>query len=165
MRICSLKLLVPLIICNGIAHAQFVAFNDHAPGAGTAANTTTWNVNGDTPGRTGPLKNILTGADLPVVLTISVTGAVTGEGSQGQPAPGTPLYNTFNGFVDFEGSPNPSIALTGGTLTYTLSGLDPNKRYSFKGSAVRGGAADYTNRWTLFELVGAGSFISAHTAN
>ncbi|PYI84278.1 MAG: hypothetical protein DME26_13535, partial [Verrucomicrobia bacterium] len=43
-------------------------------------------------------------------------------------------------------------------------GLNPSKRYSFKGSAVRGNTA-YTDRWTLFELVGADSFTRAHTAN
>src|SRR5262245_51632580 len=137
------------LLTVGTATAQFVAFNDHAPGAGTAANTTTWNVFGDAPGSSGPLKNISTGANLPVTLTItrSATG-VTAASSQGSPSPGTPLYNTFNGFVDFEGSPNPSVELAGGAVTYTFTGLDPAKRYSFKGSSVRGNPA-YTDRWTL----------------
>src|SRR5205814_1032029 len=117
------------------------------------------------PGRTGALKNINTGADLPVILTITVSGNVTFEGSQGNPSPGTPLYNVFNGFVDFSGTPNPSLALNGqgAVVTYTFTGLDPNKRYSFKGSAVR--ANGYVDRWTLFELAGADNFTSAHTAN
>src|SRR4026209_895897 len=119
MRIWFLGLL--LVLGSGVAQAPFAAFNDHAPGMGTAPNTTTWNVNGDPPGRTGPLKDIISGADLPVTLTITVTGALTRAGSQGQAAPGSPLYSTFNGFVDFEGTPNPSIALTGGTVTYTFS--------------------------------------------
>jgi len=64
----------------------------------------------------------------------------------------------------FQGTPNPSIELTsGGLLTYTFTGLNPNKRYSFMGSAVRGNA--YADRWTLFELAGAVSFTAAHTAN
>ena len=102
-----------------VSHAQFVAFNDHAPGSGTAPNTTTWNVEGQPPGRTGALKNINTGADLPVILTITVSGNVTFEGSQGNPSPGTPLYNVFNGFVDFAGTPNPSLALNGAGAVVT----------------------------------------------
>src|SRR5947207_1776428 len=148
-----------------ISQAQFVAFNDHAPGSGTAPNTTTWNVEGQPPGRTGFLTNINTGAGLPVILTITVSGNVTFEGTQGNPSPGTPLYNTFNGFVDFTGTPNPSLALNGAlaVVTYTFTGLDPSKRYGFKGSAVRAGG--YTDRWTTFQLDGADAFTSSHTAN
>jgi hypothetical protein len=43
-----------------------------------------------------------------------------------------------------------------------LSGLDLNKLYSIKGTAIRGDP-DYTNRWALFELRGAVSFTSAHS--
>lgn len=153
-----------LFLSGAISTAQFVAFNDHAPGTNTAVNTTTWNVNGDAPGRTGPLKEITTGLNLPITLTITVSGNMTGEGSQALPAAGTPLYQAFNGFVDFTGTPNPSLALNGAgaVVTYTLTGLDPNKRYSFKGSAVRGGG--YADRWTLFELAGGDFYTSAHTA-
>jgi len=43
-----------LAFSMAISQAQFVAFNDHAPGSGTAPNTTTWNVEGQSPGgRTG----------------------------------------------------------------------------------------------------------------
>src|SRR5262245_10594928 len=160
----GVSVLLPLFAAVDAA-AQFVAFNDHAPGAGTAPNTTTWNALGEA-ASSGPLKNITTGATLPVTLTItrSATG-VTGAATQGDPAPGTPLYTTFNGFVDFQGTPNPSVQVeSGGVLTYTFTGLNPSKRYSFKGSAVRGNVA-YTDRWTLCEIVGADSFTSAHTAN
>lgn len=153
-------------ILFGVAHAQFVAFNDHAPGPGTSTNATTWDIFGNAPGSTGPLKNIVTGANLPVILTITRTDSgISGASTQGSPADGTPLFNAFNGFVDFQGTPNSSVELTeGGLVTYSFTGLNPNKRYSFMGSAVRGNAA-YTDRWTLFELAGAVSFKSAHTAN
>ena len=148
------------------AKAQFVAYNDHAPGAGTAVNTTTWNVFGDSPGSTGVLKDIKTGATLPVTLTITRTQTgVGGASSQGSPSSNTPLYVTFNSFVDFQGSPNASVELSGsGQVTYTFTGLNPNKRYSLKGSAVRG-IENYTDRWTLFEITGASTFTSAHSAN
>jgi hypothetical protein len=139
-----------LLSSTVLSQAQWVAFNDHAPGTGSGQYTTTWNVEGQPPGRTGPLTNAVAGvlplgAQLPVTLTITVAGNVTYEGAQGNPSPGTPLYNVFNGFVDFTGTPNPSLALNGAgaTVTYTFTGLDPNKRYSFKGSAVRAGGVLY----------------------
>jgi regulation of enolase protein 1 (concanavalin A-like superfamily) len=146
--------------------AQFVAYNDHAPGPLTGTNTTTYDVFGNAPGASGPLKDASTGVVLPVILTITTSDTgIAPAGTQGEPAQGTPLYNAFNGYVDFNGTPNPSIELTsGGEVTYTFTGLNPNKRYSFMGSAVRGNAP-YTDRWTLFELAGAVSFTAAHTAN
>lgn len=146
--------------------AQFVAYNDHAPGAGTSPNATSWDVFGNPPGATGFLKDSKSGTNLPVTLTITVSEAgVLPAGTQGSPAAGTPVFNAFNGFADFQGAPNPSIELTpGGLVTYTFTGLNPNKRYTFAGSAVRG-VDSYTDRWTLFEISGAESFTSAHTTN
>lgn len=154
------------LITSFSVQAQFVAYNDHAPGAGTSPNATPYDVFGLGVGSSGPLKDIQTGATLPVTLTITTTASgVTPSTTQASPAAGTPLYSVFNGFVDFQGTPNPSIELTpGGVVTYTFTGLNPNRRYKFSGSAVRG-VATYTNRWTLFELAGTASFSSAHTAN
>src|SRR5205085_10739523 len=45
-----------------------------------------------------------------------------------------------------------------------FTGLNPNKRYKFMGSAVRGNAP-YIDRWTLFSIVNAAAFTSAHTSN
>jgi len=144
-----------VLACVPAANAQFVAFNDHDAGPGTAPNTTTYSADPAAGTSTGALKNISTGATLPVTLTVTVGGNVTFEGTQGNPSPGTPAYVAFNGFVDFQGTPNPSIALNGAgaTYSYTFTGLDPNKRYSFKGTAARAGG--YVDRWTTFELVGA----------
>src|SRR5690242_15717140 len=41
--------------------AQFIAFNDQAPGPATAANATAWNIFGNPPGAAGPLKDINSG--------------------------------------------------------------------------------------------------------
>src|SRR5258706_14920093 len=111
---------------------QFVAFNDHAPGAGTAPNTTSWSADpASGSGVSGPLKDINTGLPLPVTVTVTVVGAVTFEGGAGTPAAGTPLYNTFNGFVDFTGTFNPSIDLNGqgAAVTYTFTSLNPTQRH------------------------------------
>ena len=168
MRILSFSCLFAAIASLVSPHveAQFVAFNDHAPGAGTSPNATTYDVFGAGVGSAGPLKDINTGATLPVTLTITTSGSgIAPAGTQGRPVVGTPLYDAFNGYVDFQGTPNPSIELTaGGLVTYTFTGLNPNKRYRFMGSAVRGNGP-YIDRWTLFELDGAVSFSSAHTKN
>ena len=49
-------------------------------------------------------------------------------------------------------------------MLHLFTGLDPLRRYSFRGTVV-GGVANYSNRWTLFTLVGAETFNAAHTAN
>ena len=149
------------------ANGQFVAFNDHAPGTigvTTHSNATTWNIFGNSPGASGPLKDIVSGATLPVTVTITRSGTVNASPTAGNPNAGTPLYNTFNGYVDFQGAGDTDAAaqVTGSsTVIYTFAGLNPARIYSFKGSAVRNNG--YTNRWSLFEIDGARSFTSAHT--
>ncbi|HET7625155.1 MAG TPA: lamin tail domain-containing protein [Verrucomicrobiae bacterium] len=142
-----------------------MAFNDHAPGTGTAANATTWNILGNSPGAGGALKDLDTGANLPVRVTISHSGNVSAGSIGGSPDVDTPLYNAFNGYVDFQGSGDSDAVVqvpAGASVTYSFSGLDPAKIYSFKGGVVRGNA-NYTNRWSLFEIDGAIAFSSAHS--
>src|SRR3954466_140850 len=112
MRILSLSCLFAAIatLISPSVDAQFVAFNDHAPGAGTSPNATTYDVFGAGVGSSGPLKDITTGAILPVTLTIAITpSGVTPAGTQGNAEVGTPLYDAFNTYVDFQGAPSPSI--------------------------------------------------------
>jgi hypothetical protein len=161
-----------------LSQAQVVMFNDHAPGPGTGANVTTWSVQTNL-GMALPLKDVNSGNAASITLRYAInSNNVSGAGvffaSQADnPAPGTPAYNIFNGFVDFKGDGNNSIRLKGATAAVTniLSGLDPAKTYTFRGTAVHGGPVggspqtDNTLRWTLFTLVGAASFTSAHTSN
>ncbi|HWV99717.1 MAG TPA: lamin tail domain-containing protein [Candidatus Acidoferrum sp.] len=163
-------LLLPLL-APAIARSQFVAFNDHAPGTigvTTSSNATTYNIFGRAPGASGPLKDISSAVSLPVTLTITTNGNVVASPSAANPSPGTPLFNIFNGYVDFQGAGNPDAAAQlypNATVTYTFSGLNTNRTYSFMGSAVRGGSGGtYPQRWTTFQLNGARSFRSAHTA-
>lgn len=162
--------LMPLFAC-AFARAQFVAFNDHAPGTigvTTHSNATTWNIFGNPPGASGPLKDINSGLDLPVTVTITRLGMVNPSTSANNPNEGTPLYSTFNGYVDFQGAGNTDAAaqVTGtATVTYTFSGLNPSRSYNFTGSSVRGGSGgNYAQRWSLFQLDGAISFDSAPTS-
>ena len=155
-----------LLAGTGLARAQFTAYNDHYQGPSSHPNATFWNVFGTAgaaPGNSGPLKDITTGANVPVTLTINNVNVGTGSTS-GAPDPGTPAYNLFLGFIDW-GSGTLSHApytAPGNSATYVFSGMDPTKRYSFKGTAARGGG--YADRWETFELQGASSFVSAHTS-
>jgi hypothetical protein len=163
--------LLPFLLTGPAARSQFVAFNDHAPGTigvSTHPHATTWNILGNAPGTTGPLKDIQSGLELPILLTITRSGTVNGAPNAGAPNPDTPLSTVFAGYVDFLGTGNADavVQITGSsTITYTFSGLNPDRTYSFKGSAVRGGSGGtYPQRWSLFQLNGALSFTSAHTA-
>ena len=154
-----------LALSAALCRAQFTAFNDHYSGPGTHANATTWNVYGTTggaPGSTGPLKDINTGANLPV--SINITNLAVGGGTTaGGPNAGSPAYNVFNGYVDWgNGTVNHAIQTSSAQAVGRIfTGLDPAKRYRYTASAVRAGG--YTDRWIKISLLGAQSFTSAHT--
>src|SRR6185503_15450940 len=89
----------------------------------------------------GFLRNIANGTNLPVTVTITRSAAGVGyNGNGAAPSAGTPLYNTFNGYVYFSVSTDANVEIWSnqtGTVTYTFSGLTPSKLYSFKGGSVR----------------------------
>src|SRR5437773_2398615 len=172
-RISTLALGLSLLGLTSISQAQWTAFNDHVPGSAnqTSSNATTLKI----PAAGGPtttnivLKNISTGANLPVTMTIARSGSVTYTPSStgSTPGVGTPLYNTFNGIVYFGSAADGNVELTNslsGTVTYTFSGLNPSKLYAFRGGAIRGNSTQF-NRWTKVELQSAVSFTNAHSAN
>jgi hypothetical protein len=110
---------------------------------------------------------VISGATLAVTVQF-VTNRVTFAGTSGNPFPGTPAYTNFHGYVDFGSASGSSVEVAGvnSSVTNILNGLDPNKTYAFRGTAVRGGPpADHSTRWSLFTLLGASSFRSAHTTN
>src|SRR3954468_9105813 len=79
--------------------ADWVVYNDHSPGSGTSPNATTNNIRLQT---ISPLKEITTGSNLPVPLSITRAGTgVTFNNSGASPGAGTPMGNAFNGFVSF----------------------------------------------------------------
>ena len=149
--------------------AQFIAFNDDGPGAGTSANATRYDVFGIAYPTTGPLKDINGGTNLAATLAITRSGTIYVGTVAANPNAGTPLYNAFNNYVDFAGAgaSDPVAELVGSssTVTYTFTGLSVNKMYSFKGSAVRGGSGSpFNTMWSQFQLTGAAQYVSAHTA-
>ncbi len=140
--------------------AEFTAYNDIVAGPTTHVSTTSFAPNA-TP--SGPMKDIVSGADTSVTLTVTTSG-VNYEGLTGIPAAGTDAGSTFLGFVDFSTDDPHSLALDGNDhFTYTFAGLNPSNHYEFAGTAVRG-ESSYTNRWTLVTINGADSFTVAHSS-
>ena len=136
----------------------FVAFNDHAQGPASGRNVTFYSL--DAGANSGPLKNWLSGSNLPITLTITNLNGISSGG--GTVLEGGPAFEVFKGAVDFSGA-NVALPNSNAAVGHVLTGLDGRGRYSLKGTANRG-SASYTNRWTLFELLGARSFRSAHSA-
>ena len=140
--------------------AQFTAYNDIVAGPTTHVSTTSFAPNA-TP--SGPMKDIVSGADTSVTLTVTTSG-VNYEDLTGIPAAGTDAGSTFLAFVDFSTDDPHSLALDGNDhFTYTFAGLNPSNHYEFAGTAVRG-ESSYTNRWTLVTINGADSFTVAHSS-
>lgn len=143
--------------------ADWVAFNDHAPGTGTSPNATTNNIR---LGTSAHLKNVVSGTNLNATLTLAKSGAgISYTTSGAAPANGTPLFGAFNNFVSFAAGTDSNVEITNSTVTYVFVGLSAFKRYSFKGGANVGLAASVgSNRWTRVEITGAASFSNAHSA-
>jgi uncharacterized delta-60 repeat protein len=150
-----------------VGFAQWVAVNDQGPGPSTHPNAMRYDAFGANDGTGGPLRDIQTGATLPVTLTITMRGFVNGQPSGSDPPLDSALYQTFHGLVDFANSPTNNVGLArgpvppAGNVTYTISGLNPAREYILQGGAVYGDPG-YTDRWTLFELAGADGLVSAH---
>src|SRR5438874_3261174 len=172
MRRTSFKTLafgIAILSLASFSYADWVAFNDNIPGPATSPNATTNNIRLQ---MSGPLKDVVAGTNLPV--TLSVTHSATGLNFIAfglNPAPNTPLANTFNNFVVFGSvgsASDANVEMTNAlsTVTYTFTGLNTNRKYRFNGGAVRGlSFAQGSNRWTKVEIVGANSFANAHSSN
>jgi hypothetical protein len=158
---CMIKLIALILASSTLLEtsAGWVAFNDYAPGLLTHTNATIYG-----PGGGGPLKDIATGSNLPVSVAILGEGVAKNH-IQGVPAYGSPASIVFDGFVFFDGEPDPALELAATTngVTYTFSGLDTNKLYNLQMTAVRGNLL-YKNRWTICGMHGMDSFTRKHTA-
>lgn len=146
----------------GCAQAQFVAFNEHLGGATTHSNTTLYSVKPPSGTNAGLLKNIADGVPTSVILTVTNSASLSYGGVSGVPNAGSPAASTFGGLVTF-GNGYLQVG-SNQVVAHVLTGLSPANLYSFKGTAVKGAATAYSDRWTLFELAGAVSFTNLHSA-
>lgn len=167
--ITTLRVSLPLAVLFSIqilAHAQpqvlWEAFNDYRPVAGTTSDNATGydlRVTGDG----GVLKNIKTGLDLPVVVTVEVLGDGVPDdfGANSPVNPGSPADKLFGGIVVIGNDGLPGIRSSANTkLILNFTGLDPTKRYNFRGTASRGG--NYNDRWSVFSIEGVEGYVNAH---
>ena len=165
----TLKAALPLAIFLSLSissHAQPVirweAFNDYRPTDGvTSPNATTYDLRSNDDG--GLLKDIKTGQDLKASVTVVVEGdAVPDDFGANSPVnAGSPADKLFKGKVDIGNAGLPGIRSSTNTkLILNFKGLDPSKRYNFRGTVSRGGS--YNDRWSVFTLTGADAFVVAH---
>jgi glucose/arabinose dehydrogenase len=140
---------------------EWSAYNDTIAGATTHANATRWGVFAST---SGALKNITSGANLSASLAITNSGSASAA-TMAAPNAGSAAALIFSPYVHWNSGTGEAIQISAGnTVTYVFSGLDPSRRYTFRGTSVRGNTT-YTNRWTKAEISGTASHVAAHTAN
>jgi hypothetical protein len=143
--------------------SQWVAYNDHFRGPQTGPNVSLYNIFANGAPNTGFMLNSADGSTLGVTMSVTnvVAGANGGTTSSG-PSAGSPASLLFTNQVDFgNGASNHAIQLAGSSkIVHAFSGLDPSKRYSWHGTAVR--ANNYMDRWTLLEI-SAAAWQDAHS--
>jgi hypothetical protein len=129
---------------------------------GTGTNVTSIDL-GDPGNTSGPLVNHSTGITLPVTLTVARTGGNDSFGALGRPMPtNTPMARLFLGICDLSADGLIGVR-TNATdhrfVTLTFGGLNPAKRYVFRGTTARNGG--YGTRWSQ-AAISAGGFTDAH---
>jgi hypothetical protein len=140
------------------ANAQWIAYNDCLREAAdsTAANVTGWTIHSsDLAHATGRLQNYQTGSEVgmpTVTFTMGPAGLqVSSGGAGGNPAPGTDAYEVFHNVIDF--GPNTLYyGSPGWWVEIEFTTLDPAKRYTFVGTAIR--SSSYPARKSLFTILG-----------
>ncbi len=142
------------------------AFNDSANknGGTTDATVTTINVGRSSPGpSSGELLMFGSGAGTGVTASYEETkstGSVfwTNDGITFDE--GSDAAKLFGEALDISGNISYGDA-PGWHMDLILEGLDPNRKYVFAGTAMRGGGAGYAERTTNWKIMGAESFVYA----
>jgi hypothetical protein len=158
---------------------NWAAYNDHRPGPlipphqptaaswGTRTNVTTYDMGAPGDTTAAVLTNFYTGEMLPVTMTVTRTGAPDDFPTLTGPATNTPAGQLFYRVADL--SNLGIVGVDAGTepagvvdfVTFTFNGLDPFKRYLFRGTSGRGNVS-YTTRWSVATITNAADYIDAH---
>ena len=149
-----------------VTNAEWVAYNDCIRQAGdsTAANVTEWTIyDGYTNNNTGTLLDFDTGSDvgMPMVtFTMNPAAPVQTHIDYGDNfAAGTPAHTVFDQKVDFSGTILQHSSTTGWWVEIEFTGLDPTRKYTFIGTAVRISPSDL-DRISLFTIKDAASYVN-----
>ena len=175
-HLAGLLALVATLAMPRIAGAQttnWAAYNDHRPSTTPAVNgwkITAPNVTGydmGAPANTdaSPLKDFRTGSPLTATVSFTRTGGPDDFGGVGRPVrTDTPMAKLFYGVCDLSNDglvgvrampPNTAESF----VTVTFGGLNPAKRYVFRGAGVRNGS--YATRWSVAAIT-ANDSVDAH---
>ncbi len=146
---------------------NWIAYNDHRASTAPVANgwhITAPNVSnldmGAPADTSGPLTDFLTGAPLTATVTFTRTGTPDDFGTKARPvSTNSPMARIFYGICDLANDglvgvrampPNTAESF----VTITFAGLDPAKRYVFRGSETRNGG--YGTRWSVAAITAQG---------
>jgi hypothetical protein len=160
----TIRTLAVLIAAPAFGQINWEAFNDHRIGGFTSPNATGWEMR--LTGSGGPLRDILTGLDLPVNMTVEEEGGPSDDfGANSAPDPGTPADLFFANKVTIGGVGADGIvgvrSSLAGVVRLRFTNLNPTKRYKFVGTVCRG-RIDYVDRWSVFKIVEAAGAAAAH---
>lgn len=160
----AILLLVPRLL-HGQPAVIWEAYNDYRPSELTHANASSYDLRITDEG--GPLRNIQTGEDLNARVRVLVEGDADPDDFGAISAavdPNSPADKLFKGFVDTGGPNNPGLPGLRNSANIKLilifEGLNPSRRYNFRGTVARAGG--YNDRWSVFGITGASSYVTAH---
>ena len=149
-----------------VAEAEWVAYNDciRQTGDSTAANVTDWTVySGYTDNNTGILLDFATGSDVgmpTVTFTMNTATPVQTHIDYGDNfTVSTPAHTIFDQKVDFSGTILQHSSSIGWWVEIEFTGLDPTRKYTFVGSAVRISPSDL-DRISLFTIKDAATYVN-----
>lgn len=159
-------LLAPAVLPIGRAATvvtAWEAFQEHVPSDKTHPHATGYPMRLSAPPQ--PLKRFADGTLLPVTIEVIATDTPDNFGAQAPPDPGTPADLLFGGILDVGNDGTVGVRSSrNSTVRLIFRGLDPAKRYMFRGTVSRGGSGAnlYPERWSLHALEGARGFVHAH---
>ncbi|MHC4642317.1 MAG: lamin tail domain-containing protein, partial [Planctomycetota bacterium] len=149
-----------------VTDAGWIAYNDciRQIGDSTTSNVTDWTIySGYTDHNTGILLDFATGSDVgmpTVVFTMNSSVPVNTHIDYGDNfAVSTPAHTVFDQKVDFSGTILQHSSSTGWWVEIEFTGLDPTRKYSFVGTAVRISPSDL-DRISLLTIKDAVSYVN-----
>jgi Bacterial Ig-like domain len=172
----TIILLATLVLPPGLRAqvTNWVAYNDHRPStvpvnwAITAPRVSGYNMGAPADLAPSPLTNFLTGNPLTATISATRTGVPDDHGTVGRPLlTNTPMARIFYGICDLSNDGIVGVravdAVPANTVdsfvTLTFGGLNPAKRYVFRGGTARNGG--YGTRWSV-ATISADGWTDAH---